>query len=233
MPAPALGRRLVVKLKQRDAPDVLQASDRHASQREQLRAAVRAIQSASDTPATLEELFSAVENAVVDNEGHALHTLLGDECQRKAAADVAALAAGVALDSTTFLQHVVRLWEEYSSQLSLIRCGGRGWGWRVCRPCREQALSCWPPIAQPPPAATFRALPALCCCCRQVFLYLDRAYVVSNPGTLSVFQLGLRQLRSQLEALPHVSAASVAPVGRLHLGTPFAWTMALSMALLG
>lgn len=40
---------------------------------------------------------------------------------------------------------------------------------------------------------------------RQVFLYLDRAYVVSTPGTLSVFQLGLRQLRSQFEAFPHVS----------------------------
>jgi hypothetical protein len=140
MPAPALGRRLVVKLKQRDAPDGLQASDRHQSQREQLRAAVRAIQSASDTPATLEELFSAVENAVVDNEGHALHTLLGDECQRKAAADVAALAAGVALDSTTFLQHVVRLWEEYSSQLSLIRCDAGGCK-GVRRPCCQQALA--------------------------------------------------------------------------------------------
>lgn len=40
-----------------------------------------------------------------------------------------------------------------------------------------------------------------------MFLYLDRAFVVSNPGTLSVFQLGLRQLRYQLEALPHVSWA--------------------------
>lgn len=47
--------------------------------------------------------------------------------------------------------------------------------------------------------------PACQPCCRQVFLYLDRAYVVSNPGTLSVFQLGLRQLRCQFEALPHVS----------------------------
>ena len=156
MPAPALGRRLVVKLKQRDAPDGLQASDRHQSQREQLRAAVRAIQSASDTPATLEELFSAVENAVVDNEGHALHTLLGDECQRKAAADVAALAAGVALDSTTFLQHIVRLWEEYSSQLSLIRCDGK-WCRGVRRPCCQQALA---RCRRQPPATIARALPA-------------------------------------------------------------------------
>lgn len=64
---------------------------------------------------------SAVESEVQDNEGVALHVLLGDECQRKAAEEVAALADGVALDSTTFLQHVVRLWESYSSQLSLIR----------------------------------------------------------------------------------------------------------------
>ena len=58
--------------------------------------------------------------------------------------------------------------------------------------------------------STYRALP-LChppCLSRQVFLYLDRAFVVSNPGTLSVFQLGLRQLRYQLEALPHVSGPS-------------------------
>ena len=41
-----------------------------------------------------------------------------------------------------------------------------------------------------------------------MFLYLDRAYVVSHPGTLTVFQLGLRQLRSQLEALPHVSGGA-------------------------
>ena len=145
-----------MKLKQRDAPDGLQASDRHQSQREQLRAAVRAIQSASETPATLEELFSAVENAVVDNEGHALHTLLGDECQRKAAADVAALAAGVALDSTTFLQHIVRLWEEYSSQLSLIRCG-RGRCTRARWPCCKSALSF---CCCHPPAASCRTLPA-------------------------------------------------------------------------
>jgi len=64
---------------------------------------------------------SAVESEVQENEGSALHSLLGDECQRKAAEEVAALADGVALDSTTFLQHVVRLWETYSSQLSLIR----------------------------------------------------------------------------------------------------------------
>ena len=65
-----------------------------------------------------------------------------------------------------------------------------------------------------------RAAPAGTSChptvraCRQVFLYLDRAYIVSNPGTLNVFQLGLHQLRCQLEALPHVrrSAAAVANV---------------------
>lgn len=64
---------------------------------------------------------SAVESEVQDSEGGALHALLGDECQRKATEEVAALADGVALDATTFLQHVVRLWESYSSQLSLIR----------------------------------------------------------------------------------------------------------------
>lgn len=64
---------------------------------------------------------SAVECEVQENEGAALHALLGDECQRKAAEELAVLAVGVALDSTTFLQHVVRLWESYSSQLSLIR----------------------------------------------------------------------------------------------------------------
>ena len=123
MPAPAAaGRKLVVKLKQRAQDSSRQPADLHAKQQDQLRAAVRAIQSQSETPATLEELFSAVESAVVDNEGSALHALLGDECERKAAAEVAALAGSVALDSTTFLHHVVRLWEEYSSQLTLIRC---------------------------------------------------------------------------------------------------------------
>lgn len=58
------------------------------------------------------------------NQGHALHTLLGDECQRKAASEAAALAAAVALDPAAFLQHVVTLWEAYSGQLSLIRCVG-------------------------------------------------------------------------------------------------------------
>ncbi|PSC74717.1 cullin 4 [Micractinium conductrix] len=153
-------KKLVVKLRSAPAPadDAQRRAERHASQAETLREAVHAIH-ASRNSAPLEELFSAVEGEVQDNEGSALHALLGDECQRKAAAEVAALAEGVALDSSTFLQHVVRLWETYSSQLSLIR---------------------------------------------QVFLYLDRAYVVANPGTLSVFQLGLRQLRAQLEALPHV-----------------------------
>lgn len=55
-------------------------------------------------------------------QGSALHALVADECQRKAAAEAAALASAVALDSTAFLQHVVNLWEAYSSQLSLIRC---------------------------------------------------------------------------------------------------------------
>ncbi|KAL4433622.1 hypothetical protein ABPG75_000063 [Micractinium tetrahymenae] len=155
-------RKLVVKLRnasERPAEAAEVKQSQRQRQRDTLREAVRAIQASRDTPATLEELFSAVESEVQDNEGGALHALLGEECQRKAAEEVAALAEGVALNSTTFLQHVVRLWESYSSQLSLIR---------------------------------------------QVFLYLDRAYVVSNPGTLSVFQLGLRQLRCQLEALPHV-----------------------------
>lgn len=155
-------RKLVVKLRnasERPGEEAEAKQSQRLRQRDTLREAVRAIQASRDTPATLEELFSAVESEVQDNEGVALHVLLGDECQRKAAEEVAALADGVALDSTTFLQHVVRLWESYSSQLSLIR---------------------------------------------QVFLYLDRAYVVSNPGTLSVFQLGLRQLRCQFEALPHV-----------------------------
>lgn len=157
-------KRLVVKLRSTSVlPEYEEQQHRRQEarqwQRGQLREAVRAIQASRDTPATLEELFCAVESEVQDNEGGALHALLGDECQRKAATEVAVLAEGVALESTTFLQHVVHLWETYSSQLSLIR---------------------------------------------QVFLYLDRAYVVSNPGTLSVFQLGLRQLRCQLEALPHV-----------------------------
>lgn len=64
---------------------------------------------------------SAVESEVAAQQGHVLHALLGEECQRKAAAEAAALAAAVALDSTAFLQHVVNLWEAYSSQLSLIR----------------------------------------------------------------------------------------------------------------
>lgn len=54
----------------------------------------------------------------------------------------------------------------------------------------------------------FRCLGPCPARCRQVFLYLDRAYVVNHPGTLSVFQIGLRQLRCQLEALPHVSTAA-------------------------
>lgn len=64
---------------------------------------------------------SAVESEVAANEGQALHSLLGDECERKAAAEAAALAAALALDATAFLQHVVASWEAYSSQLSLIR----------------------------------------------------------------------------------------------------------------
>lgn len=60
-------------------------------------------------------------------------------------------------------------------------------------------------LSRQPPSMIITDPPACQPCCRQVFLYLDRAYVVSNPGTLSVFQLGLRQLRCQFEALPHVS----------------------------
>lgn len=69
---------------------------------------------------------SAVESEVAAHEGRALHSLLDSECQRKAAAEVAALAAAVALDSTAFLQHVVALWEAFSGQLSLIRRVRRG-----------------------------------------------------------------------------------------------------------
>lgn len=81
--------------------------------------------------------FSAVESEVAAQQGGALHTLVADECQRKAAAEAAALASAVALDSTAFLQHVVNLWEAYSSQLSLIRCAAANEGaWlflhRVC-----------------------------------------------------------------------------------------------------
>ncbi|PRW20747.1 Cullin-4 [Chlorella sorokiniana] len=154
--AAASGRRLVVKLRSRQ--DTGRAAEGQAQQA-QLKEAISAIYASSPTPCTLEELFSGVESEVAAQHGGALHALVADECQRKAAAEAADLATAVALDSTAFLQHVVNLWEAYSSQLSLIR---------------------------------------------QVFLYLDRAYVVNHPGTLSVFQLGLRQLRCQLEALPHV-----------------------------
>lgn len=119
-------KRLVVKLRSTSVlPEYEEQQHRRQEarqwQRGQLREAVRAIQASRDTPATLEELFCAVESEVQDNEGGALHALLGDECQRKAATEVAVLAEGVALESTTFLQHVVHLWETYSSQLSLIR----------------------------------------------------------------------------------------------------------------
>ena len=82
-------------------------------------------------------MFSAVESEVAAQQGGALHTLVAEECQRKAAAEAAALASAVALDSTAFLQHVVNLWEAYSSQLSLIRCAAANEGaWlglhRVC-----------------------------------------------------------------------------------------------------
>lgn len=168
-------------------------------------------------------------------QGSALHALVADECQRKAAAEAAALASAVALDSTAFLQHVVNLWEAYSSQLSLIRCAtGRKPVWSMAvGPDMEhvygsghafealQAIERQPQTAGPPRCMV--PCPWSAACCRQVFLYLDRAYVVNHPGTLSVFQLGLRQLRCQLEALPHVSKAGSCCMGckacRRHVGS--------------
>ena len=87
------------------------------------RAAVRSWLSHALPPSLPPPARSAVESEVAAQNGGALHALLAEECQRKAAAEAAALAAAVALDSPAFLQHVVNLWEAYSSQLSLIRCG--------------------------------------------------------------------------------------------------------------
>ncbi|KAL4853220.1 Cullin-4 [Chlorella vulgaris] len=145
MPATDGKKRLTVRLKstpQKQTPDNRQDV-------ELLRQAVRAIQAGSSNSHkfSLEVLFSSVQGQVEAQQGPALHALLDAEFSVWAAAEVAALATHLALDTTTFLQRVVAL---------------------------------------------------------QVFLYLDRAYVVGKPGTLSVFQLGLQQLRCHMEALPHV-----------------------------
>ena len=115
-------KKLVVKLKQRQghAPATQQTEDRPVLI-EQLRSAVRSINSHTPCALELEELFTAVCTAVAAGQAASMLSLLSEECQSKAAAEVAGLAASVALDATSFLQHVVRLWEEYSSQLGLIR----------------------------------------------------------------------------------------------------------------
>lgn len=198
-------KKLVVKL--REAPSITHPEN--DKQRDHLRAAVRAIQARSNNTQrtlevfSLEELFSSVQTQVEAQQGPALHALLGDEFGSCAAAEVAALASHLALDTTTFLQRLVALWEHYSHHLDLIR--------PVALPTAATPVHWWHSARSPfnHPLCIALLLP-----CRQVFLYLDRAYVVSNPGTLNVFQLGLHQLRCQLQALPHVREGGGISVAR-------------------
>lgn len=119
MPATDGKKRLTVRLKstpQKQTPDNRQDV-------ELLRQAVRAIQAGSSNSHkfSLEVLFSSVQGQVEARQGPALHALLDAEFSVWAAAEVAALATHLALDTTTFLQRVVALWEHYSHHLDLIR----------------------------------------------------------------------------------------------------------------
>ena len=70
---------------------------------------------------TLQAAPLHLQAQVEAHQGGALHALLADEFGAWAAAEVVELASHVALDTATFLQRVVALWEQYAHHLDLIR----------------------------------------------------------------------------------------------------------------
>lgn len=133
--------------------------DFESSNWELLGNAVRAVQCARPVSCSLEELYHAVENLCVHNLAAKVYPQLQELCDQHAQTMINSLASWASLDAVAFLEHVGRTWEQYCSQLLLIR---------------------------------------------QIFLYLDRTYVLSSSSTRSLFDMGLQLFRAHMRQHPDV-----------------------------
>ena len=88
---------------------------------DRLEDAVRAVQCARPVSCSLEELYNAVENLCVHNLAAKVYPQLQELCDQHAQTMINSLASWSSLDAIAFLDHVGRTWEQYCSQLLLIR----------------------------------------------------------------------------------------------------------------
>ena len=149
-------RKLVIK-PLRSKPKL--PEDFETSSWDRLEEAVRAVQGTRPVSCSLEELYHAVENLCVHNLAPKVYPQLQELCDQHAKSMIDQLASRSSLDALPFLEHVGRTWDQYCSQLLLIR---------------------------------------------QIFLYLDRTYVLATSNTRSIFDMGLQLFHTHLSAHPDV-----------------------------
>ncbi|CAG9461420.1 unnamed protein product [Pedinophyceae sp. YPF-701] len=96
-----------------------------------LREAVQAVFRSLPTPASLEELYRAVEDLVVQKWSPQLYQRLKDECDAHVATQLSGLDAKVGEDATELIQSIDVCWQSFCAHLSLVRAIflslDRGW----------------------------------------------------------------------------------------------------------